>query len=88
MQSTETISSVAQLPSSFVQEYRGRRVPWGPVGYVVYKRTYARKVEGEDRTEEMWETVSRVVNAILKMSKGAITLDEGAQCKHLQLQSH
>ena len=77
MQSTETISSVAQLPSSFVQEYRGRRVPWGPVGYVVYKRTYARKVEGEDRTEEMWETVSRVVNAILKMSKGAITLDEG-----------
>lgn len=31
------------------------------LGYVVFKRTYARSVEGEDRTEEWFETVERVV---------------------------
>jgi len=31
------------------------------LGYVVFKRTYARNVEGEDRTEEWHETVLRVV---------------------------
>jgi adenosylcobalamin-dependent ribonucleoside-triphosphate reductase len=35
--------------------------PWGPVGYVTYKRTYAR-THG-DRTEEWSETIERVLNA-------------------------
>ncbi|MBM3288730.1 MAG: fused protease/ribonucleoside-triphosphate reductase, partial [Candidatus Hydrogenedentes bacterium] len=35
---------------------------WGPLGYVTFKRTYARVVSGENgRTEEYFETVRRVV---------------------------
>jgi adenosylcobalamin-dependent ribonucleoside-triphosphate reductase len=77
MQTTEVINSVPQLPKAFVEAYRNLSVPWGPVGYIVYKRTYSRKVEGQDRTEEMWETCERVVNAVLKLSRGAMTIDEG-----------
>jgi len=36
-------------------------IPWGEVGYPVFKRTYARAVE--NRTEEWPETVERVINA-------------------------
>jgi ribonucleoside-triphosphate reductase len=36
-------------------------IPWGEVGYPVFKRTYARAVE--NRTEEWPETVERVVKA-------------------------
>jgi ribonucleoside-triphosphate reductase len=35
--------------------------PWGPVGYVTYKRTYARTIG--DRTEEWPETIERVLYA-------------------------
>ena len=35
--------------------------PWGPVGYVTYKRTYARTIG--DRTEEWSETIDRVLGA-------------------------
>jgi adenosylcobalamin-dependent ribonucleoside-triphosphate reductase len=35
--------------------------PWGPVGYVTYKRTYARTFG--DRTEEWPETIERIVTA-------------------------
>ena len=36
-------------------------IPWGEVGYPVFKRTYARAID--NRTEEWHETVERVVNA-------------------------
>ena len=36
-------------------------IPWGEVGYPVFKRTYARAIE--NRTEEWPETVERVINA-------------------------
>ena len=38
-------------------------IPWGEVGYPVYKRTYSRPVPMSDRTEEWPETVARVVEA-------------------------
>jgi ribonucleoside-triphosphate reductase (thioredoxin) len=40
--------------------------PWGPTGYVTYKRTYARKLNEEESsgvTEEFPQTISRVLNA-------------------------
>ena len=37
-------------------------VPWGPIGYVTYKRTYARKKEDRS-TEEFKDTVLRVLNS-------------------------
>lgn len=36
-------------------------IPWGEVGYPVFKRTYARAID--NRTEEWPETVERVINA-------------------------
>jgi ribonucleoside-triphosphate reductase len=51
-----------KLSERFLDDYRGRQPNWGPLGYVTFKRTYARVVPGEEgRTEEYWETVRRVV---------------------------
>jgi adenosylcobalamin-dependent ribonucleoside-triphosphate reductase len=51
-----------KLSADFIAQYRGRHPKWGPLGYVTYKRTYARVVPGENgRTEEYWETLERVV---------------------------
>jgi len=40
--------------------------PWSTIGYLVYKRTYARRIDEADvnsRTEEFDETVDRVVKS-------------------------
>ncbi|MCC6794651.1 MAG: fused protease/ribonucleoside-triphosphate reductase [Candidatus Hydrogenedentes bacterium] len=50
------------LTEKFLDQYRGKQPKWGPLGYVTFKRTYARVVPGAGgRTEEYWETVRRVV---------------------------
>ena len=36
---------------------------WGPLGYVTYKRTYSRRINDEDKTEEYRDTVLRVLDA-------------------------
>lgn len=38
------------------------KVPWGPLGYVTYKRTYARYVN-DNKTEEYNESIKRVLTA-------------------------
>lgn len=47
------------------RQYKDIIPPWGPVGYITYKRTYARQVD-ENRTEEWWETILRVVQGLQK----------------------
>ena len=38
-----------KLSDTFIEHYRDREVPWGPLGYVTFKRTYARRLsEFED----------------------------------------
>jgi ribonucleoside-triphosphate reductase len=37
--------------------------PFSSVGYLTYKRTYSRKIEGTDRTEEFPETIEREIKA-------------------------
>jgi len=49
------------LSSEFLNKYKNKQPEWGPLGYITYKRTYARRIEEENRTEEWWETVKRVV---------------------------
>ncbi len=51
------------LPEQFLQQYRGKQPPWGPVGAVTYYRTYARP--GEHWTD----TVERVVNGVYSWMK-------------------
>jgi len=52
------------LPESFLQQYVNKEIPWGfnGLGYVVYKRTYSRLIEGTNQTEEWWQTVARCIN--------------------------
>jgi ribonucleoside-triphosphate reductase len=63
-----------ELEQSFVEGYMGKQPEWGPVGYVTYKRTYARDLEtiyprhaalareaGLEGNEEFWLTLVRVV---------------------------
>jgi ribonucleoside-triphosphate reductase (thioredoxin) len=51
------------LSDSFLQKYKNKQPNWGfnGLGYIVYKRTYARLKENGD-SEEWWETVARCIN--------------------------
>ena len=48
------------------------KTPWGPIGYVTYKRTYARKLKG-NITEEFPDTVERELQGIEKQLKLKLT---------------
>lgn len=68
------------IDHDFAHRYADKTPPWGfqDLGYVVYKRTYARPIfeDGEiARTEEWWETIERVVNGAQAIGAG-LTPDE------------
>lgn len=57
------------LQDSFVEKYKDKQPSFGPLGLITYLRTYSRRIEGEDRTEEFWETTERVVNGTFSIQK-------------------
>jgi len=57
------------LEETFLDQFRGKQPEWGPLGYITYKRTYARMIESENRKEEFWETVKRVVEGCYSIQK-------------------
>lgn len=63
---------MAIINDEFYGNYVGRQPNWGfnGMGYVVYKRTYARPVDGTDRKEEWWETVKRCVEGAQEIGAG------------------
>lgn len=66
------------LDDDFYDVFRGMKPPWGPVGYITYKRTYARRLEKNNKNspkEEWWQTVKRCVNGVLSLG-GAFTREE------------
>jgi len=57
-----TVRERFKLDEGFINQYKGQQPDWGPLGYITYKRTYARVMAEEGgRTEEYWETIRRVV---------------------------
>ena len=54
-------ASQFNLNENFIHSYQGQQPDWGPIGYITYKRTYARPILEENRSEEWWETAKRVV---------------------------
>lgn len=54
-----------RLDPSFVKSYENAVPYWGPLGYVTYKRTYARAYRG--RLEEWFETCARVCNGLIEI---------------------
>jgi ribonucleoside-triphosphate reductase len=55
--------------------------PWSSVGYLTYKRTYARPLE-EGRTEEWSETIERIVKASKEQLHVGFTPDEEDRLRH------
>jgi len=53
--------------------------PWGEIGYIVFKRTYARRLKEDDPdsvTEEFWQVVQRELEACRKQLKVGFTAEE------------
>ncbi|MFX1357458.1 MAG: ATP cone domain-containing protein [Promethearchaeota archaeon] len=58
-----------KLDDNFLKQFKGKQPEWGPLGYITYKRTYARIIEKENRKEEFWETIRRVVEGCYSIQK-------------------
>ncbi len=58
-----------KLDEEFISKFKDKQPEWGPLGYITYKRTYARMIESENRKEEFWETVRRVVEGCYSIQK-------------------
>ncbi len=72
------ISERFRLSDEFLGQFSDKQPHWGPLGYVTYKRTYARVVDADSgRTEEYWETCRRVV-------EGCYTIQLN-HCRNLKL---
>lgn len=68
----------SKLDPSFIESYKDKTPPWGPIGYIVYKRTYAR-MTNEGTTEEWYQTVGRCCQGLLDIG-GVFT---GAEIKQI-----
>jgi ribonucleoside-triphosphate reductase len=62
-----------RLSEVFIDQYRDKEVPWGPIGYITYKRTYARRLDefdpGAEGTEEWFQTCRRVIEGMFTIQK-------------------
>jgi len=67
-----------RLSDTFIEPYKTQEVPWGPLGYVTFKRTYARRLSEFDPstegTEEWWQTCRRVIEGMFNMQKQHVFL--------------
>lgn len=66
-----------KLSEKFLDQYKDKQPNWGPLGYITYKRSYARVIEEENRYEEFWESLKRIV-------EGCYTIQLN-HCKNLRL---
>lgn len=70
------------------KENQSIEVPFGEVGYITYKRTYARRLNENDpnsKTEEFWQTVERELNAYEKQLKLNFTPEEKEKYRYLRM---
>ena len=62
-----------KLSDTYIDQYKDREVPWGSLGYVTFKRTYARRLsefeEEATGTEEWYQTCRRVIEGMFEMQK-------------------
>ena len=67
-----------RLSDTFIEPYKDKDVPWGPLGYITFKRTYARRLDeftpGASGTEEWWQTCRRVIEGMFDMQKQHVFL--------------
>lgn len=58
-----------RLSNVFIEQYKDKKVNWGPLGEFTFLRTYSRVIEGENRNEKWFETVRRVVEGTFTIQK-------------------
>ena len=58
-----------KLEDDYLSNFKNKQPDWGTLGYITYKRTYARMIETENRKEEFWETIRRVVEGCYSIQK-------------------
>tara|TARA_B100000131_G_scaffold292269_1_gene306578 strand:+ start:34636 stop:36600 length:1965 start_codon:yes stop_codon:yes gene_type:complete len=62
-----------KLSDTFIDQYTDKEVPWGPLGYVTFKRTYSRRLNEFDPdaegSEEWFQTCRRVIEGMFNMQK-------------------
>ena len=67
-----------RLSDTFLEPYKAKEVPWGPLGYVTFKRTYSRRLNEFDPeatgSEEWWQTCKRVIEGMFNMQKQHVFL--------------
>lgn len=70
------------------QVLQNTETKWGEVGYITFKRTYARKLKDNDpnsKTEEFWQVVKRELNSSDKQLKVGFTPEEKIRYAQLRL---
>lgn len=68
---------------------RETETKWGEIGYITFKRTYARRIKEDDKnskTEEFWQTVKREIEASDKQLKVGFTDEEKIRYAQTRLQ--
>tara|TARA_B100000683_G_scaffold209836_1_gene204217 strand:+ start:162 stop:2129 length:1968 start_codon:yes stop_codon:yes gene_type:complete len=69
----ETTVRKFRLSDTFIEPYTTAEVPWGPLGYVTFKRTYARRLSefeaAAEGTEEWYQTCRRVIEGMFTIQK-------------------
>ncbi len=61
------------LDDNFISLYREKQPKWDKFEFEIYKRYYAHYIEEEDRFEEFWETLKRVVEGCFSLQKEQAT---------------
>lgn len=71
-----------------VKQLKDLKVPFGEIGYITFKRTYARRLKEDDpnsETEEFWQVVQRELDASDKQLKVGFTEDEKMRYAYTRL---
>lgn len=66
-----------------------KTTPWGEIGYITFKRTYARRLNDNDPnspTEEFEDTINRVIKACKTQLKCGFSQEEEQELKEMLLQ--
>jgi ribonucleotide reductase alpha subunit len=69
-------------------DYKDIQVPWGEIGYITFKRTYARRLKEDDlnsKTEEFWQVVQREIEASDKQLHVDFTEEEKKRYAELRM---
>lgn len=69
-------------------DFKDIQVPWGEIGYITFKRTYARRLKEDDlnsKTEEFWQVVQREIESSDKQLHVGFTEQEKQRYAELRM---